>query len=192
MWEFGETVRNGRSVRMGMRGKAFAVALMLALSACANPGSVDLSSSDSAEVMAAAMEQLVTEDNTFGSGPPPFTLYLIQNRTDPDAGISESGEPGLSRQLTTIEMETIEDAIAKFGPVQWIDDPSAWYSEDLIANEEGSVILGVGEPSFEGDTAFIPVSLWCGGLCGTWFTYKLERVDGVWQAIGIEGPVAIS
>ncbi len=168
------------------------VALLLTISACANPGPLDLSASDSAEVMAAAIEELVTEDHTFGSGPPPFTLYLIQNRTDPAAGSPESGEEGTSRQLTTIEMEAIEDAIAEFGPVQWIDDPSAWYSDDLIPVEEGSVILGVGEPSFSGNTALVPVSLWCGGLCGTWFTYKLERVDGMWHVTGIEGPIAIS
>ena len=35
--------------------------------------------------------------------------------------------------------------------------------------------------------------MWCGGLCGTWFTYSLALgADGEWVIAGIEGPVAIS
>ena len=54
------------------------------------------------------------------------------------------------------------------------------------------MIIGVGEPSFDGGTALGPVSLRCGGLCGTWLTYRIELMDGAGTVIGTEGPIAIS
>jgi len=175
-----------------MKRYALATVLVVSLSACANPGPLNLATSDSAEVMAAALVELVTEDNTFGGGPPPFTLYLIEDRTNPAAGDALVDESRGSRKLTGTERQVIEGAIEVYGPVQWISDPSDWYTDELAPTEVGSVILGVGEATFSGDTALVPVSLWCGSLCGTWFTYKLERIDAVWQVTGIEGPVAIS
>jgi len=63
----------------------------------------------------------------------------------------------------------------------------------LVARNGSPLILGVGEPRIDGDTALAPVSLWCGGLCGTWLTYRLARDGGgAWRVTGTEGPVAIS
>lgn len=138
--------------------------------------------------MAVALTQLVAEDNTFGDGPPPFSEYLIQTSTDPFAG---SGS-GTNRELTNDERASIETAISAFGPVRWVDDQDEWITDELTPEIEGSVILGVGEPVVDDDTALVPVSLWCGGVCGTWFSYRIDLVDGVWMVSGIEGPVAIS
>lgn len=57
---------------------------------------------------------------------------------------------------------------------------------------EGAVILGFGEAVIQIETGLVPVSLWCGGRCGTWFTYRLDVVDGSWVVTGIEGTIAIS
>ncbi len=140
--------------------------------------------------MAAALEELVTKDHTFGSGPPLFSEYLIQSATDPNAGDGSGGDSG--RPLSTDERAAIEAAISPLSHVSWIDDPADWRTENLEPTIEGAAILGVGEPSFDGDHALVPVSLWCGGLCATWLTYELELVDGSWHVIGIDGPVAIS
>ncbi len=146
--------------------------------------------SPTAEVMAAALRQVVTVDHTFGQGPPPFTRYLVQSSTDPVAGDgTASGNPG---PLTDAEQAAIAAALEDLGPVEFIDDPDQWRTEDLAPTVEGSVILGVGEPSIDGDSALAPVSLWCGGLCGTWLTYRVELSDGIWTVTGIEGPVAVS
>jgi hypothetical protein len=131
--------------------------------------------------MAVALEQLVTVDHTFGDGPPPFTDYLVQTSLD------EGG-----RALTDDERSSIEAALSSLGEVQWIDDPDEFRTDDLRPTVEGGVILGVGEPEIDGDAALVPVSLWCGGLCGTWLTYQVEVVDGGWTVTGIEGPIAIS
>ncbi len=146
----------------------------------------------SAEMMAAAIRELVTKDHTFGSGPPPFTEYLIQTSLDPRAGSIETPEVLATRELTDTERTAIEDALAGLGPVRWIDSPSKWRTDSLQPVIEGSVILGVGEPAIEDGTGLVAVSLWCGGTCGTWFTYRISVIDGTWQVVGKEGPFTIS
>jgi hypothetical protein len=141
-------------------------------------------------VMAAALEELVTVNHTFGQGPPPFTDYLIQSQTDVDAGTD--GTDGERRPLTTAERRAIEDAIEPIGSVRWIDDPAEWRTDDLRPILAGSAILGVGEPTVDGSSALVPVSLWCGGLCATWLTYRLDIVDGAWRVAGTEGPITIA
>ena len=55
------------------------------------------------------------------------------------------------------------------------------------------MILGVGEPVLIDDTTgLMPVSLWCGGVCGTGLAYRVELIEGEWQVTGIEGPVVIA
>jgi len=149
-------------------------------------------SGPSAEVLAAAILQLITKDHTFGQGPPPFTEYLVQSRLDPFAGNPTGSDLQDTRELTTAERTAIEAAVSPFGRVRWIGDPADWRTDDLRPIVEGGVILGVGEPSLGEDTGLVPVSLWCGGLCGTWLTYRLDLTDGVWAVTGIEGPIAIS
>jgi len=143
-----------------------------------------------AQLMAAAMLQLVTSDNTFGDGPPPFTEYLIQSKFDPQAGSGE-GSIASTRGLTDPQMAAIEAAISTFGPVTWIENADDG-RDGLTPKTEGSVILGIGEPEFDGETALVPVSLWCGGLCGTWLTYTATLTDSGWVIDGIDGPIAIS
>lgn len=165
------------------------MASLMVLTACTRSDGADRAG-DSADMMAVALQQLVAEDNTFGDGPPPFTEYLIQASTDPAAGSAVGRGP--SRPLTDAERSAIEVTISKFGPVQWIDDPDDWRNDDLTPTIDGAVILGVGEPEIDGDTALVPVSLWCGGTCGTWFTYRLDFEDGGWSVRGMEGPITVS
>jgi hypothetical protein len=142
-------------------------------------------------MMAAAVENLISQDHTFGQGPPPFTEYLVQERLDPAAG-SGFGTGEETRALTDDERAAISEVVATFGPLRWIDAPEDWRTPDLNPTIEGAAILGVGEPIVEGETGTVPVSLWCGGTCGTWLTYQLDLVGGTWQVTGTEGPVAIS
>lgn len=142
-------------------------------------------------ILSAAIRHLVAEDHTFGDVPPPFTAYLIQERLDPFAGAPTGGRAEL-RLLTDAERAAIQVALQDFGPVRWISDPDEWRTDDLMPKIAGSVILGVGEPEISGDTALVPMSLWCSGLCGTWLTYRVELIDGSWQVTGTEGPIAIS
>lgn len=147
---------------------------------------------DSSQVMAAALLRLISEDHTFGEGPHRFTEYLIQSHIDPSAGDPTAPRGHEARALSDAERAAIESVVAPFGPHRFVDDAAEWRTDDLLPKVEGSVILGVGEPTIDGGTALVPVSLWCSGLCGTWLSYRIERVGGTWKATGTEGPVAVS
>jgi hypothetical protein len=143
--------------------------------------------------MAAALEHLVTRNHTFGDGPPPFSHYLVQSHTDPRAGSSGDDDGGGERRpLTAAESDAIEGAVRPFGPVRWIDDPGDWRTDDLRPTIDGSAILGVGEPTIDRTSALVPVSLWCGGECGTWLTYRLDLVDDTWRVTATDGPITIA
>lgn len=190
----------GKKRLTGMRQRiVITVLAAMILTACgdSSPRGDMPSESDSAEMMAAALRHLVTEDHTFGQGPPPFTEYLIEERTvdisavvPPENGREDDAE---SRPLTEQERAAVEEAISEYGPVRWISDPDEWRTDDLEPEIEGSVIIGVGVPRLDGDDALVPVALWCGGTCGTWRTYRLELGDDTgWKVTGTEGPIAIS
>lgn len=169
------------------------IVLTVLLGACTADDSANgPDSGETPEMMAAALVELITEDHTFGEGPPPFTEYLIQDRIDPSAGEPTASAERTTRGLTDAEREAIEGAVTEYGPVRWIEDPDDWRTSDRTPIIEGAVILGVGEPVVEDDTGLVPVSLWCGGRCGTWFTYRLDLMDTSWVVTGIEGTFAIS
>lgn len=188
--------------RLMCTGHPLLIALIIAamLAACGDPSPSGESPGESepAEMMAAALLHLITEDHTFGDGPPPFSEYLIEDRTvDTSAVLSpEDGNEDVaaeSRPLTEQERAAVEETISAYGPVQWISDPDKWRTDDLEPEIEGSVIIGVGIPLLDGDEALVPVALWCGGACGTWLTYRLELGgDAKWKVTGTEGPIAIS
>lgn len=179
-----------------MRAATASFGLAILVAACGGAG-VEGGDSDSAsgvtpEMMAVALVELVTEDHTFGSGPSPFTGYLIQDQIDPSAGNPTASGDETTRPLTDAERKAIEAAISPFGTVRWIDDPDDYRTPDLVPTIEGAAILGVGEPNTETERGLVPVSMWCGGLCGTWLTYQLELINDAWVVTGIEGPIAVS
>jgi hypothetical protein len=146
----------------------------------------------SAEVMAAALMQLVTKDHTFGQGKHRFAEYLIQRRINSLAGGPLGAPAKTPRDLTDAERVAITAVIAPLGPVRFVEDPADWRTKDLQPTVDGSVILGVGTPTIGDGTALVPVSLWCGGLCGTWLTYRLTLANDVWRVTGTKGPIAVS
>ena len=187
--------------------RSILVALIMMLAAC---GGGDVVAGDdpsasrptepSAELMAAALQQLVTGDEA--DLPEATTTYLVRRAIDRYAGVTGGDHDGegtvdpaggcCGRPLTDEELAAVEAALAPSGTVQLIDDPADWMTENLGPKVAGAVILGVGEPEVDGDTALVPVSMWCGGLCGNWLSYRAERTSGGWRIVGPEGPVAIS
>lgn len=180
--------------RTNMRVIPVVLTLFVVLSACSpdTNASGDTAENPTPEMMAAALVELITENHGFNGGPAPFTVYLIQNRTDPSAVIADAATDDQIRPLTNAEMRAIDDAVSEHGTVRWIDDPTEWQTPDLTPALEGAAILGVGEPVVEDQSGLVPVSMWCGGLCGTWLTYRLDLTNTTWMVTGIEGPIAIS
>lgn len=172
-----------------MRTIALVIALGLVLVSCGGGEPTADDPSDSEAIYAAALKALVEDDNTFGGGGNPFNELLVQSSLDPTAG-----SRGLvdDRPLTAGEQAAIEAALSPLAPVRWIDDPDEWRTEDLRPTIDGAAILGVGEITYDENGALVPMSMWCGGLCGTWFTYRVSPSAAGWEVVGIEGPIAVS
>ncbi len=169
-----------------------AAACSSAESTTTTAAAVDEALSDSAEIYAVSLHRLVTDDNSFSGGGNPFSELLVQTSLDPSAGSAVPSAQNEVRPLTAEERSAIEIALAPIAPMRWIDDADAWRTEDLLPVVEGSAILGVGSITFDDAGALVPMSMWCGGLCGTWFTYRVTQTDEVWVVSGIEGPIAVS
>lgn len=200
------TVRHQR--RRGVKGShSLTIALFLVVAACGEPAdtlgttstpstTVATTSTSTradgpeATLMGMALHDLLAEMSTFGPGHR-FDTVLVQTSTDPSAGTGEQSGP--ARSLAAAERSAIEAAIQGLSDdIRWVDDAADWRTDDLTPVVPNSAIIGVGEVVFDAAGALIPVSLWCGGLCGTWFTWRAEQIDGDWEITGIEGPVAIS
>lgn len=139
--------------------------------------------------MGMALRELVAEDSSFGPGHV-FSELLVLERIDSAAGTGiGTATPG--RVLTPDERDAIERSVAGFGTVRWIEDPEEHLNEDRAPIPVGAAFVGVGEVVFDDDGALVPVSLWCGGLCGIWLTYRIRLVGGEWTVVGPEGPVSI-
>lgn len=134
--------------------------------------------SDSAQLMAAALTHLISDQYGGGSS---FSQYLIETNSSVDGD-----DP---RPLTDDERAAVEEAIFRFGPARWISDPEEWRTPNLTPRIEGSVIPSVGVPTFDEDRALVSVSTWCGSLCGMSLTYRIQEVGDEWHVTGIEGPI---
>ena len=123
-----------------MRLISVVVALLVLVSACGTDASTsgDVTESQTPAMMAAALEELITENHGFGDSPSPFTVYLIQNRIDPSALIVDTPTDDSTRQLTDAEMRAIEDAVSEHGIVRWIDDPAEWQTPNLTPSIDGA------------------------------------------------------
>jgi hypothetical protein len=144
----------------------------------------------SADIYGAATEQIVTGDNTFG-GLPTFSTVLVVDHVDPHSGSADDSR-GEERSLTSEERAAIEAALENDAEVRFIADPLEYMTEDLAPTLEGSAIVTVGSIEHRADHSLVGVSLWCGGLCGIWLTYRLvDGMDG-WAVTGIEGPIAVA
>lgn len=152
-----------------------------------------------ARLMAAALQRLVEDQEGFPGSP--TTTFLVRQAIDRYAGVTGGDHDGedtvdpaggcCGRPLTDEERGAIERALTPAGAVQFIADPADW-TDDLGPTVPGAVILGVGEPEITGGTALVPVSMWCGGLCGTWLSYRAELAPDGWRIVGPEGPIAVS
>lgn len=158
------------------------VALALVLVSCGGGETAAPEQSDSAAIYAVSLRSLVEEDNTFGGGGNPFAELFVLSSLDATAGASVA-EP---RALTEEERAAIETTLAPLAPVTFVEGP------DAVPIGEGAALLGVGAIEFDDKGALVPMSMVCGDLCGTWFTYRVAASDAGWAVIEIEGPIAVS
>ncbi len=136
---------------------------------------------DRAALLAAAVERLVTVDNSFGGGDP-FDRIDVARSVGGDAA-----EP-----LGPLALELIAASLEPVATVVFIDDPEATIAEYVDASTPGVAVVTVDDLRIDGDRAEVDVGLWCGNVCGIWLTYEAELGTDGWEILGTTGPISIT
>lgn len=147
----------------------------------AGPGDVAPEDPARAELVAAAVERLVTVDNSFG-GTDVFDDFRIARviASDPN------------RPLEALDRELIADALSDLGEVRFIDDADTEIEKLFADSPAGVAVVSVEDVLLLDDRAEVELRLWCGSLCGVFLTYEAVPDAAGWDIVGTMGPVAVS
>lgn len=134
-----------------------------------------------ADLIAAALKRLLTEDNSFG-GIDVFDDIRVVTVIGADAG----------QPLKGLDLELIADTLSELGAVSFIGDAAAEI-DGLFQDPPGGVaVVSVDDFLLLDDRAEVKLSLWCGSLCAVFLTYEAIPVDGGWAITGTTGPIAVA
>jgi hypothetical protein len=141
-----------------------------------------------AELLAEAVERLLTVDNMF-SADDPFDDIQVATVIGGD----------VDQPLSGLELEMIAAAIQDLGSVQFIEDAGAVRQAlfeasqpEVAVSPDQVAVVSIDRVLLLDDRAEVEMSLWCGSLCGVYLTYEAVPQDGMWDITGIIGPVAVS
>ena len=134
-----------------------------------------------AGLIAAAVKQLLTVDNSFG-GVDVFADIRVAAviGADPD------------QPLQGLDLEMIAAALSELGAVSYVDDAEAEIKALFEAPLTGVAVVSVERILILDDRAEVELRLWCGSLCGVFLTYEAAPQDGGLDITGITGPIAMS
>jgi len=146
------------------------------------------------ENYAAVIRRLVTKDHTFGGAPSPFDHVFILDGLRQGAGDPSKGMGPPDKRFSREIKEALKIELASLPPIDFISDPvSVRVGKDLMGGvKKHGVIVTVGPIVGRGRNVKVSNSIWCGGLCGQWLTYRLKLRGGNWRIMGTVGPNAIS
>jgi hypothetical protein len=142
-----------------------------------------LAGRDAADILAAAVRQLLTVDHGFGDAPPPFTDVYV--------GSALGGLGG--ERLGPLQLERIAATINEIGATaQYVEDPDGLIQKLFENPPPGAAVITIDALPLEPDGAVVELHLWCGSLCGVFVTYQAALVDGEWTITGLVGPILMS
>lgn len=150
--------------------------------------------SRSVEIYAAVIRRLVTKDHTFGGAPSPFDRVYILDGLRQGAGNPNKGLGPPDKRFSGEIKKALKIELASLPPIEFISDPdSVRVGENLMGGvKREGVIVTVGPILGGGHNVKVANSIWCGGLCGQWLTYRVKLKGGNWRIMGTVGPSAIS
>ena len=177
-----------------MKGYSLALGLVLVVStaACASDShSEDKRASSINAIHAAVIQQLVESDNTFGPDHRFSEVLIVDHEAAEAEDYMSQGRPG--DPLTEEQRSAISAAVEHLSPVRFIGNPSDFIRQDVLQPViPGSAIITLAPVEFDRQGATVGVSLWCGGVCGLWLTYRVAEGPDGWTVVGTEGNIAIS
>ena len=148
-----------------------------------NGGTGDVANEDvaRAELVAAAVHQLVTRNNSFGGGDA-FDLVEVAELIGAD----------VSRPLQPLTRELIALAIEPSARVMFVQGADAEIDRLFDEAPQRVAVVSVEDLHIAGQRAELDMRLWCGSLCGVFLTYRAELTERGWEILGTTGPIAVS
>jgi len=137
---------------------------------------------DAADILAAALRQLLTVDHGFGDAPPPFTDVYVGNAL---GGLG--GEP-----LEPLQLERIAATLNEIGATaQYVDDPDRLIQKLFDNTPEGAAVIIIDSLDLLPDGAVVELHYWCASQCVVFVSYEVASVDGEW-IVTLAGPILMS
>jgi hypothetical protein len=149
--------------------------------AATEPGEIAPEDEERAELLAGAVERIVTVDNSFGGGDPCDRI---------EVATVVGGDP--ARPVEPLALELIAKSLEPVAAVEFIDDAQAAIEQYFEAAPQGVAVVSIDDVRIGGERAEVDLLLWCGNLCAVALTYEAELGPDGWRIIGTAGPVAIS
>jgi heat shock protein HslJ len=146
-----------------------------------DPGSDLVEDPAQANLIADAIQRLLTVDNSFGRADVFDDIRIATViGADPD------------QPLQFLDLEMIATAVSELGTVHYIDDADTEINALFAESPDGVAVVSVERLLILDDRAEVEMRLWCGSLCGVFLTYEAEPQNGGWNIIGTTGPIAMS
>lgn len=170
---------------------AIALALLVACSPTTTGGGggmEDNEADDTAEMYAAVIRQIYTEDDTFGGTLQAPTLYVVRTTNDAaGAPEAEQSEPVvLSEEVTAEITELLQDLPAELVWVDTFEDVELDPETGAVSNEGAIIQLGNVHHQDDG-SAQVSGSIYVANLAAGGQTYILEETDDEWAITGDTG-----
>ena len=134
-----------------------------------------------AGLIAAAVKQLLTVDNSFG-GVDVFDDIRVASVIGADPG----------QPLQGLDLEVIAETLSELGAVRFVDNADAEIEALFEESPAGVAVVSVEDILVLDDRAEVELRLWCGSLCGVFLTYEAIPDDSGWNIVGTTGPIATS
>lgn len=144
-----------------------------------------------AEIYALVVRQLYSVDHTFGQAPLFPVVYLLR-QTDDSAGAP--GSTGNGQTIFSGDQQRVVDLLADLpARLVWVDsrDDVPLDATGVVVDGGAAITLGNISPQPDG-SLHVPASIYIGMLAAGGQTYVLQAIDGVWQIVGVSGPVWMS
>lgn len=152
-----------------------------------------LTETEEAEIYTAVIEQIYTQDDTFGGTFHASDMYILAN-TDDRVGDPDSEQSDSQTIAPTVQTE-ITLALAHLpAQIVWVDEVTAVSidtSTGAVTNNGVIITLGNIHTQRNGQV-LVSGSIYIASLAAGGQTYILEKVNGVWQISGTTGVQWIS
>ena len=149
-----------------------------------------------AQIYAAVIRHLVSNDHTFGRGRFSYKVIFVLDGPRNDAGRPRGDVfAGSPRPFPADVVAGIhEDLSGDSPPLRFVGDGSDALrgGKRLGEVKQGGALIVLGPIGRKKGRVEVPNTFWCGGKCSQWLTFVVSERNGQWVVKGTTGRVTMS